>query len=302
MDCTNCVYDPIKIIRINDGIHKGLHYLFISEKLFREHEDGKYKNITIYRPWFAAEKDGDWCFTDDGWVVQLLKKTILFRKRYRDRDQMLDDTHDVYVQKQLEKRGILGQTITYKFPFRMGRVYFRTDGTINATRLDGSYCKVNQSNITNNFNPLGKYMNERKRAFIINMVSGLPPAIAYMKAYNVPYKRAKTSAYRLAMNDPQVIEELQKHMKLSLTEDLEKHGITGDYLLQEIKKTVDDNKTNSQVRAAMLLFLTKLTYNIDSKNQLPPPDSNDLRLSGGSAIIERSPDELKNALQRRLES
>jgi hypothetical protein len=276
-NCSKCIFDPVKQVRIARGPYKGWHNLYISEKIFKltHNED------VIFPYWEGTT--GSWVRVDDGWILQILNEYTLNKK--------------VNFEKPTAKRD-WGFTKVFVTAVRMARVYWRKDGSMNASRLFGSTVVLERSHMTENFNPLGRYMNERKRLFILNIVNGMTPAIAYMKAYNVSYGMAKGKAYHLAMRDTQVREELAKHMKSTVIEDMEKKGMTGDYLMDEIKKTIDSNKLNSQVRAAMLLFLTKLSYNIESR-QLTRGDPNDLRQHGGLGEILHTPDEVRGQLMER---
>lgn len=249
--------------------------MYISEKIFRtEHPDEK-----LYFPYWEATKSGDWCKCDDGWITQLL-----------DTYQLRNIAH---------KSGQV--TTVYRFSARMCRTYQRADGSLDASKFYGDVVKLDCNHMTENYNPLGKYMSEKKRKFVMLLCAGDLPGIAYMKAYNVPYRRALTMGYRIAMQDENVIKEMNKHMKSNIIEDLEKHGISGDYIMNELKRTIEDNKTTSQVRAAILLFLTKVTYGLEHKG-LIKPDPNDLRGVGGTAtigIMDNHPEELRSKLLER---
>ena len=287
------IYDPIRIIRINAGKHTGLHKMYISEKIFRK----DYPKEKIYFPYYNADSINQWCMTDDGWIIQLLELYCCVNKGYKQENVPGRQSGHIYTQANAYK--LLGNVVLYKFACRRCRVIWHSDSTVNASRFFGCALKMDDGHITENYNPLGKYMNPRKRHLITLMVAGASPVKAYMDAYNRPYNIAKTHAYRLIVKDPMIIEELGRHMKENIIDDLDKQEMSGDYLLQQMKNMIEDEKTTANVKAGLIMFLTKIRYHLTEKTGYLP-DINDIRKAGGRIDMDTNPGELKDKLIKRV--
>lgn len=232
--CSSCQmikeFDPIRQIRVYGGRFQGWHKIYCSEKVFRK-DNPKYKK-DIIRPYWEGEPN-DWVFADDGYVLQILDKYELINKFYKKMSEKMDK----------------GKTTVFIFATRMTRIYKRMDGTINANRFLGNYIPLYRNNLApETYNPLGRYMTERKRNFVLHLANGLPPSIAYMKAYNVNYSLAKSRGYRLAIEDEEVMEELRKHTNTNILDDLDDIDMTGPEILKcikEIRKEIKEEKQPS---------------------------------------------------------
>jgi len=268
-------FDPKRQVRVRRGKHAGFHTIYNSVLAFKT----EHANTEPKHPWWESEV-GDWVIADDGFIVQVLDKYELVNKKYH-KDRHLMTTCKTYV---------------YIFCNKTTSAYVRKDGSVHASRYLGSYVSLERNHMSNNYNPLGKSLTERKKQFIMYIVAGHTPAIAYMKAYKKPFSIAKRNGYRLAMQDEQVMSELERHVKRDLLHDMEKNGITPEYLMSKIKGTIDNNKENSQVRAAMILFLTKLTYGIGAKTELPIINPKEIR---ANVTIEEGRD-ISSQLRERL--
>lgn len=268
-------FDPKRQVRVRRGKHAGFHTIYNSVKSFKE----DYANTEPKHPWWESDV-GDWVIADDGFVVQVLDKYELVNKKYH------------------KDRHLMTRCKTYVFIFcnKTTSAYVRKDGSVHASRYLGSYVSLQRNHMSNDYNPLGKTLTERKKQFILLVVAGHTPAIAYMKAYKKPFSVAKRNGYRLAMQDEQVMSEIERHIKRDLLRDMESKGITPEYLMMKLKDTIDNNKENSQVRAGVLLFLTKLMYGIGGKNDLPAPDTNKIT---ANVTIEENRD-ISSQLQQRL--
>jgi hypothetical protein len=244
------IYDPIRYVRIAKGPNEGWHPMYISMKEFRK----DYPHDTVYRPYWECKNIGDWCMTDDGWIVQCLNKYELIPKFYKDRVKLNTESFN-------NKNAVQ----CFKFSARTCNVYVRKDGTIKASKFLGTEVKLDPGRLSINYNPLGKYITERKKHFIALIVMGKSPTAAYMDSHKVSYGVAKSNAYNLLMKDEKVMKEISRRMGTNLLDDLNNTGITSDYIINELKSMIDDKKTNSAVKSALLLFLLKVQYKMDVK-------------------------------------
>lgn len=226
-------------------------------------------------------------FADDSFVSQLLLKYPLYRQ-FRDKTQ---------------KGTEHGWTEMLVFANKSMRLYHQVNGSVNPRRYLGGVSRLNSRGGEDECqSPIGKYMSDKKRQLALLIATGMTPAAAYAKAYNVGYVKARTVAYRAIIDDPLMLKEIKKHMKENIMDDLEKAGMTGDYLINEIKKTIEENRTNSQVRAAMLLFLTKIKYGLQDKGGAAfQRDMNDIRSVGANVSIslDNDPESIRKQLLER---
>jgi hypothetical protein len=247
------IYDPIRYIRIAKGPNEGWHPMYISLKEFRK-EHTKEEVPTVYRPYWECEKIGDWCYTDDGWIIQCLNKYELVPTFYKERIKLNPES--------LNNRNAVQ---CFKFAARTCNVYCRKDGTLKATKFYGVEVKLDSTRLSENYNPLGKYITEKKKHFITLVVTGSSPASAYMISHKVSYGIAKSNAYNLLMKDERVMKEISRRMGTNLIDDLNNKGMNSDYILDELKKMIDNKKTNSNVKQALLLFLLKVQYKMETR-------------------------------------
>jgi len=142
---------------VRRGKYAGEHTIYDSLK--EAVADGK---SNVKTPWYGPDVEiGDWCLSDDGYVVQCLHKFKLINKQHRS-----------------------GQyTDTFRFPNGTFYVYYDKKGNRHIKNFYAVAAKNNKSSLGNS-SALGRFMTIKKKHFVTLVAGGVDPYTAYIKAYN----------------------------------------------------------------------------------------------------------------------
>lgn len=253
---------------IRKGVYAGEHIIYDSI------EEARSEGKKVYSPWYTDDVEpGDWCVSDDGYVLQLLKRDKLINKRHKS-----------------------GQYTDY-FRFCNGTfyVYYAKGGKRSIKNFYG-VASANHKSSLGNTSALGKYMTLKKKHFVTLVAQGFDPYHAYVRAYKVngASKNNIWIQVNKLLSDPVVKTELMEQLKpviFKLEKQIQKE--TGaetlqDWLVDELTKllakstkiTPKDRRDN--IRLVISLFGEPLGFTTPkrtSKNsadeaewrELPPP-------------------------------
>ena len=203
---------------------KGMnHYIYDSEQEFRL----KYIDYGNVKPWRDGE-EGDWVFTDDDCVVQVLKKAIL--KSHTNRKEY-------YI------RTICGQ--------RMIRDKRDLVGEISSNIYSFSKQSKNK-----------KHTTSREIIFARYVASGISPVESYKKAFPTNnHEYAKMRSRKLVTTtrvQTMITEEIQKA--------LHGEGVTAEYLIGRFKDIADLSERDSD-KLRSLESLAKIAGIFDTSKE-----------------------------------
>ena len=194
------------------------HYAYESEEEFRK----AHPDTPLITDWKQAE-EGDWCVSDDGKIVQILKKGCFVDKKKRDND---------YV-----------RTVIGMFNHRGSSPFVGTikDEIYRFTKKAGYQVKT------------GGYLTEAKKNFAKYVAHGMDPVEAYQKAF--PKTTSLDHAERrstLLLKNKTVRQAVDKEIENLMSEV----GITKRYLLETTKDVIDkiDVRDNDKLRAIETLM------------------------------------------------
>ncbi len=194
------------------------HYAYESEQEFRNaHPDTK-----LIKDWKKAE-EGDWCLSDDGKIVQILKKGCFVDAKKRDNDYI--------------------RTI-------IGMFNHRSKGSFVGTVKDEIYRFTKKSDYQIK---TGGYLTDAKRNFAKYIAHGMEPVEAYQKAFpganSLDYAEKRST---LLLKNKTVRQAVDKEIENLMSEV----GITKRYLLETTKDVIDktDVKDNDKLRAIETLM------------------------------------------------
>ena len=124
------------------------HYAYESEEEFRK----AHPDTPLITDWKQAE-EGDWCVSDDGKIVQILKKGCFVDKKKRDNDYI--------------------RTVIGMFNHRVSSPFVGTikDEIYRFTKKTGYQVKT------------GGYLTDAKKNFAKYVAHGMDPVKAYQKAF-----------------------------------------------------------------------------------------------------------------------
>lgn len=206
------------------------HYAYESEIEFRT----VYPTTPLIKEWRKAE-EGDWCFSDDGKIVQILKKDNLMLKKKKPMPYIRTAIGMFSLTKSSKLKGTI-KTYIYRFTSK---------GT---TELS-----VKTKNLT-----------VAKKIFAKYVAEGMEPTEAYIKAYPTTNSRdyAKTKS-KLLLRNKTVRQQVDKEIE-SIMSDV---GITKRYLLESTKDIVDkgDARDNDKLRAIETLMKISGMLNTEKK-------------------------------------
>ena len=194
------------------------HYAYESEEEFRKvHPD-----TPLITDWKQAE-EGDWCVSDDGKIVQILKKGCFVDKKKRDNDYI--------------------RTVIGMFNHRGSSPFVGTvkDEIYRFTKKTGYQVKT------------GGYLTDAKKSFAKYVAHGMDPVEAYQKAF--PKTTSLDHAERrstLLLKNKTVRQAVDKEIENLMSEV----GITKRYLLETTKDVIDkiDVRDNDKLRAIETLM------------------------------------------------
>ena len=194
------------------------HYAYESEEEFRK----AHPDTPLITDWKQAE-EGDWCVSDDGKIVQILKKGCFVDKKKRDNDYI--------------------RTVIGMFNHRGSSPFVGTikDEIYRFTKKAGYQVKT------------GGYLTEAKKNFAKYVAHGMDPVEAYQKAF--PKTTSLDHAERrstLLLKNKTVRQAVDKEIENLMSEV----GITKRYLLETTKDVIDkiDVRDNDKLRAIETLM------------------------------------------------
>ena len=194
------------------------HYAYESEEEFRK----AHPDTPLITDWKQAE-EGDWCVSDDGKIVQILKKGCFVDKKKRDNDYI--------------------RTVIGMFNHRGSSPFVGTvkDEIYRFTKKTEYQVKT------------GGYLTDAKKSFAKYVAHGMDPVKAYQKAFpkTVSLDHAERRSTLLLKNKT-VRQAVDKEIENLMSEV----GITKRYLLETTKDVIDkiDVRDNDKLRAIETLM------------------------------------------------
>ena len=195
------------------------HYAYESEEEFRK----AHPDTPLITDWKQAE-EGDWCVSDDGKIVQILKKGCFVDKKKRDNDYI--------------------RTVIGMFNHRGSSPFVGTvkDEIYRFTKKTGYQVKT------------GGYLTDAKKNFAKYVAHGMDPVKAYQKAFpkTISLDHAERRSTLLLKNKT-VRQAVDKEIENLMSEV----GITKRYLLETTKDVIDkiDVRDNDKLRAIETLMM-----------------------------------------------
>ena len=194
------------------------HYAYESKEEFRK----AHPDTPLITDWKQA-KEGDWCLSDDGKIVQILKKGCFVDKKKRDNNYI--------------------RTV-------IGMFNHRGSSPFAGTIKDEIYRFTKKTSYM--VNTTG-YLTDAKRNFAKYIAHGMEPVEAYQKAFpttkSLDYAEKKST---LLLRNKTVRQAVDKEIENLMSEV----GITKRYLLETTKDVIDKTEVrdNDKLRAIETLM------------------------------------------------
>ena len=194
------------------------HYAYESKEEFRK----AHPDTPLITDWKQAKK-GDWCLSDDGKIVQILKKGCFVDKKKRDNNYI--------------------RTV-------IGMFNHRGSSPFAGTVKDEIYRFTKKTSYM--VNTTG-YLTDAKRNFAKYIAHGMEPVEAYQKAFpttkSLDYAEKKST---LLLRNKTVRQAVDKEIENLMSEV----GITKRYLLETTKDVIDKTEVrdNDKLRAIETLM------------------------------------------------
>ena len=194
------------------------HYAYESKEEFRK----AHPDTPLITDWKQA-KEGDWCLSDDGKIVQILKKGCFVDKKKRDNNYI--------------------RTV-------IGMFNHRGSSPFAGTVKDEIYRFTKKTSYI--VNTTG-YLTDAKRYFAKYIAHGMEPVEAYQKAFpttkSLDYAEKKST---LLLRNKTVRQAVDKEIENLMSEV----GITKRYLLETTKDVIDKTEVrdNDKLRAIETLM------------------------------------------------
>ena len=194
------------------------HYAYESKEEFRK----AHADTPLITDWKQA-KEGDWCLSDDGKIVQILKKGCFVDKKKRDNNYI--------------------RTV-------IGMFNHRGSSPFAGTVKDEIYRFTKKTSYM--VNTTG-YLTDAKRNFAKYIAHGMEPVEAYQKAFpttkSLDYAEKKST---LLLRNKTVRQAVDKEIENLMSEV----GITKRYLLETTKDVIDKTEVrdNDKLRAIETLM------------------------------------------------
>ena len=194
------------------------HYAYESKEEFRK----AHPDTPLITDWKQA-KEGDWCLSDDGKIVQILKKGCFVDKKKRDNNYI--------------------RTV-------IGMFNHRGSSPFAGTVKDEIYRFTKKTSYM--VNTTG-YLTDAKRNFAKYIAHGMEPVEAYQKAFpttkSLDYAEKKST---LLLRNKTVRQAVDKEIENLMSEV----GITKRYLLETTKDVIDkiEVRDNDKLRAIETLM------------------------------------------------
>ena len=181
------------------------HYIYDSEDEFRVH----HPSVPVRHNWRHGD-EGEWVFTDDGFVCQILRKTKI-SKEVGDPKTCIRTVCGTFIARD-KKKEMLGED-------GIAENIYSFSGT-NTSQKD--------------FNERGR--NSRELLFAKYVASGLGAVEAYQKAY----PDARSSSYIKNRTDKLLkTETIRKMIDKQIEEILSEEGVTPNWLIERYKTFAD---------------------------------------------------------------
>ena len=196
------------------------HYAYESEEEFRK----AHPDTALITDWKQAE-EGEWCLSDDGKIVQILKRGAYIETKNRKRE-------NPYI------RTVIGMFNTNRDTSLVGTV---KDEIYRFTKKTDYQTKT------------GGHLTDAKRNFAKYIAHGMEPVEAYQKAFpttkSLEYAEKKST---LLLRNKTVRQAVDKEIENLMSEV----GITKRYLLETTKDVIDkiDVRDNDKLRAIETLM------------------------------------------------
>ena len=193
------------------------HYVYDNESEFREVHSPETKIVKDWR----EGKEGDWVYSDDGRIVQLLKVSDIINH---------PNDRKVYKYANGYARTIVGS-------------FLKTKGS----KMDTDFSNhINRYTFSGN-NPKNmrdrKNCTNREKIFATNVAVGMGPVKAYMDAYReIPELKARPAAVLLLKQD-RVMKEIEK----SVLDVAKQMGLDHQYVLNKLKCLADGSSDDNIV-------------------------------------------------------
>jgi len=217
----------VALSRIIKGVK---HYAYESEAEFRT----AHPTEKLIKDWRKA-KQGQWCLSDDGKIVQVLLKDTM--KGNKSKEEYI--------------RTVIGMITVRKSTTLVGDI---TDSLYRFVKRHSYDSRIHGG------------MTKQKKIFSKYIAMGLDPESAYIKAYpkttNTDDARRKS---KLLLKSKTVRDQVDKEIE-ELMADV---GITKRYLLESTKDVVDktDVKDNDKLRALETLMKISGMLNTEKKSE-----------------------------------
>ena len=204
---------------------KGIkHYVFEDYDEFRNHFDIAVPDIVI--DWRNAE-EGDWVYSDDDRIVQILKKNGIHhpndRKNYR------------YVKCYV--RTVVGTFLL------MDKTYMDTNFSEHSNRYTFSKTIKN----ANDGIKQRKTPTKKEKIFATNIAVGMGAVKAYMDAFNESVTKKARSKATILLKQERVMKEVEKSV-LDVAKGL---GLDHEYILEKLKCLIEGSQEDTIVLNAL---------------------------------------------------
>ena len=198
------------------------YVIYDTKKEFKECENIK----STPKHWREA-KEHEWCLSDDGQVLQILKKGTFTTAHGKDTEYVrtLLGTYSLLSKKEME-----GEIPKNLYSFSRNK----------------DHREIRSSN---------RRANSNEILFAEYVVQGIDPSEAYLKAYPTQNRAYARQEARILLKQERVIKLIRKEVKDALT----KVGITQEYILKQLWDIISEDENNSSSRVRSLELLAKIS-------------------------------------------
>ena len=209
------------------------HYLYdnIDEyKAFGQTEE-------VLSDWRIAD-EGDWVYTDDGYICQILKKSKVNHPNYKTPRTMIRTVCGSFICEQKSHK-ILGE-----------------DGVVeNIYTFSGNYDSINEIR--------SKKTSSKKMLFAQYVAAGMDTS----QAYSIVYPKAKDKQYiKTAANKLLQQKKVMEMVKEEIKDILNSEGVTPEYIIQRYKDIADISEKDSD-KLRSLDALAKMSGLFDTEKK-----------------------------------
>lgn len=287
--------------RIRSGKYAGTYHIYTED-------EAKSRKIRYHNDWVNC-KPNEWGLTDDGYVVKCLDRYQLVNRQkqitiaYRFPFILIPAGYDVKIKDisnvpseyiyggRISKTRLIYDIVVENRKIDSVELFIKPHG-----RLEWGLRKYSRTSFSGENRSYPKRLTGRAKLFIELIRTGYDPISAYMKAFNYFHPRydyIKVRVFKLLEN-PAVIQHITETGAMDdFIKELERQGITNEYLVREIKRTIDDNKVSSQVRASMIALILRVKNLIGT--------SKSVSLSDVKPVELPEPSEIDKALENKIE-